>query len=177
MIVRDRPEVIHGDRSAAIGFVQFAVVCSPQPNGFLELALLSALRCVAVVGVHEHGCARRYSPSRRDHQKHFIRGQDFLTANRLCFQCGFEGGFVDAIYSGNPSLSAARACVRCSGFCRDPRNRRSHLHTSSHNPKGGVIIEFFEDGLKERGLVGAFLLPWAQEVPSSNLGAPTKTPK
>jgi hypothetical protein len=30
------------------------------------------------------------------------------------------------------------------------------------------------DGLNRRALVGAFLLPWAQEVPGSNPGAPTK---
>src|SRR5580704_15323806 len=48
MIVGDPPEVVHGDHGAAIGFARFALVSCPQPNGFLELALLSALCCVAV---------------------------------------------------------------------------------------------------------------------------------
>jgi hypothetical protein len=48
MIAGDRPEVVHGDRDAAIGFVRFALVSCPQPNGFLELARLSALSCIAV---------------------------------------------------------------------------------------------------------------------------------
>ena len=48
MIVGDRPEVVHGDHGAAIGFVRFALVSCPQPNGFLELALLFALCCIAV---------------------------------------------------------------------------------------------------------------------------------
>src|SRR5215472_5572911 len=63
--------------------------------------------------------------------------------------------------------------MRCSGFCSDPRNKRSYLHTCSHNHERLIIIEFLGIGLKARDLNGAFLLPWAQEVPSSNLGAPT----
>ena len=40
--------MVHGDCGAAIGFVRLALVSCPQPNGFLELALLSALCCIAV---------------------------------------------------------------------------------------------------------------------------------
>jgi hypothetical protein len=36
-----------------------------------------------------------------------------------------------------------------------------------------VFVGFFGLGLDRKGLGEAFRLPWAQEVPSSNLGAPT----
>jgi hypothetical protein len=36
-----------------------------------------------------------------------------------------------------------------------------------------LLIGFLELGLDRNALVGAFLLPWAQEAPGSNPGAPT----
>jgi hypothetical protein len=66
-----------------------------------------------------------------------------------------------------------QAVLACSGFCSDPTSIRPHPDTSTHTLKRLESLVFPGGGLNRRGLAWAFLLPWAQEVPSSNLGAPT----
>ncbi len=61
----------------------------------------------------------------------------------------------------------------CSGNCSDPTTIRPYLDTSTHTPQRIELVGFSTGWLNRWDLDGAFLLPWAQEVPSSNLGAPT----
>jgi hypothetical protein len=61
----------------------------------------------------------------------------------------------------------------CSGFCSDPADRRIQPATPRRTTEMALFTWFSELGLDRKVLGGAFLLPWAQEVPGSNPGAPT----
>src|ERR1700682_5217677 len=73
--------------------------------------------------------------------------------------------------------SASLGCghyLDCANFCAHPTDRWAHLRTASHMPRSRLSCFVSVGTLKAGGLFSVDRLPWAQEVPSSNLGAPTK---
>jgi hypothetical protein len=62
---------------------------------------------------------------------------------------------------------------RCSDFCRDHAPRRTHPTTPGHNLRVQLSSDFSVLRLETSDLLKLGLLPWAQEVWSSNLHAPT----
>ncbi len=61
----------------------------------------------------------------------------------------------------------------CANFCAHPTDRWAQLRTASHMLQTLLSCCFSAATLKTGGLFRIARLPWAQEVPSSNLGAPT----
>ena len=61
----------------------------------------------------------------------------------------------------------------CADFCAHPTDRWAHLRTASHMLRSRLSCFVSAGTLKTGRLFSVARLPWAQEVPSSNLGAPT----
>src|ERR1700691_6543949 len=61
----------------------------------------------------------------------------------------------------------------CANFCAHPPDRWAHLRTASHMRRSGLSCFVSVGTLKTGRLFSVVRLPWAQEVWSSNLHAPT----
>ena len=108
------------------------------------------------------------SPEQRVPHDHPLRPLRVMTDEALReFQPRFNKLYAK---TGRPARH-----LHCANFCAHPTDRWAHLGTASHMLRSRLSCFVSAETLKTGRLFLVARLPWAQEVWSSNLHAPTKS--